>query len=357
MSFLKKKAPLLLGMMVAFYAVAEFYIAHHKVKDFTTDLQNWATILTSAAYVLGAVNVIQFNMPKIRRRERDWQLKVVLLVAAAMMFSVGMINLVLKAEPSGQIAIATTADPAAQAAGNAVVAFEVEDDVMVAAGGQAPRPGVVGGKPTRIEVKPGVPTTFRVYRRVAGYTEFNDETWLKPKTAAHAATVAEAQRRRAKAAGPARTAIDAEIAALEAKAPTAPVLAAGDVLTIRSSPELTWGKEGRVFTWLYDHVFAPCNATMFALLAFFVASAAFRAFRARNIEAGLLLGGAILVMLGRVPIGAAISDDLPSIAQWILDIPNNGSRRAIMMGAAIGAIATGLRILLGLERSHLGSDE
>ena len=46
----------------------------------------------------------------------------------------------------------------------------------------------------------------------------------------------------------------------------------------------------------------------------------------------------------------------PDLAQWLIDIPNNAGRRAIMMGAAIGAIATGLRVIIGLERSHLGSD-
>ncbi len=137
---------------------------------------------------------------------------------------------------------------------------------------------------------------------------------------------------------------------------TTVTLAAGQVATIEGDPPLRWGRDGRVFLWIYDHVFAPCNATMFALLAFFVASAAFRAFRARNIEAALLLGTAILMMLGRAPIGRAISDSLPDIAQWLLDVPSNGGRRAIMMGAAIGAIATGLRVILGLERSHLGGD-
>jgi len=87
-----------------------------------------------------------------------------------------------------------------------------------------------------------------------------------------------------------------------------------------------------------------------------VVSAAFRAFRMRNVEATLLLGAAIIVMLAAAPIGAWISDDLVDLGQWILDIPNNAGRRAIMMGAAIGAIATSLRIVLGLERSHLGAD-
>jgi hypothetical protein len=134
-------------------------------------------------------------------------------------------------------------------------------------------------------------------------------------------------------------------------------VAAGDIVEVAADPQLRWGADGRFRTWIYDYVFAPCNATMFALLAFFVASAAFRAFRARNVESALLLGSAIVILLARAPIGRALWSSLPDLAQWILDIPSNGSRRAILMGAAVGAIATGLRVILGLERSHLGGDQ
>jgi hypothetical protein len=133
-------------------------------------------------------------------------------------------------------------------------------------------------------------------------------------------------------------------------------VAPGQLVRVTADPPMLWGREGRVFVWIYDHVFDPCNSTMFALLAFFVASAAFRAFRARNVEAALLLGAAILVMLGRAPLGRSLHDIFPDLAQWLIDIPNNAGRRAIMMGAAVGAIATGLRVIVGLERSHLGSD-
>jgi hypothetical protein len=131
---------------------------------------------------------------------------------------------------------------------------------------------------------------------------------------------------------------------------------AGETAVARAALPLEWGKEGRYRTWVYDHVFSPCNATMFALLAFFIASAAFRAFRARNTEAALLLGAAIIVLLGRAPIGSLINDNLPDITNWIIDWPNNAGRRAIIMGAALGAIVTGLRVLLGMERQHVGGE-
>ncbi|HID10240.1 MAG TPA: hypothetical protein EYP17_02925, partial [Candidatus Latescibacteria bacterium] len=87
-----------------------------------------------------------------------------------------------------------------------------------------------------------------------------------------------------------------------------------------------------LFQWLFMSVFFPLNATMFALLSFYMASAAFRAFRARTLEATLLLVAAILVMIGRVPIGNAIHPYIPAIADWIMDIPNTAAKRAIMIG-------------------------
>lgn len=116
---------------------------------------------------------------------------------------------------------------------------------------------------------------------------------------------------------------------------------------------------GHLFKWIYDFLFVPLNATMFALLAFYIASAAFRAFRARNLEAALLLSAAILVMIARVPLGESlplVGDYLPRLMNWIMDVPNTAARRAVFIGAALGAVATGLRVILGLERSHLGSD-
>ena len=117
------------------------------------------------------------------------------------------------------------------------------------------------------------------------------------------------------------------------------------------------------FQWVFNNFQVPLSATMFSLLAFFVASAAYRAFRARNTEATLLLIAAAIVMIGRVPIGAVISDalnlsgsfSLPAIAEWIMDIPNTAAKRAITIGVGLGMTATAIKIIFGIERTYMGS--
>ena len=140
-------------------------------------------------------------------------------------------------------------------------------------------------------------------------------------------------------------------------------------------------------------------------MAFYMSSAAYRAFRVRNFASGLLLGAAFIVMLGVVPIGdmfpmnliifglfsltavyyaitafreksyflaswlaagfvfsalaAYFLRDVPlsSVSQWIMEIPNTASKRGIAFGVSVGIIATSIKIILGIERSWLGGGE
>jgi len=208
---MRRALPLLITFVVGTVMALEFFVPHYRFKAVTDEITEWGLILSAAAYVLGILNLLQVNVPKIAQRKPDWPYKLLMIVAL-------------------------------------------------------------------------------VVTLVAG---------------------------------------------------------------------LSGGQEGTTYKWIYDYVFIPLSATMFALLAFFIASAAFRAFRARNVDAAVLLSAAVLVMLASVPIGEGIpviGEYLPSIRNWIMDVPNTAARRAIFIGAALGAIATGLRVILGIERSHLGGE-
>ena len=186
------------------------------------------------------------------------------------------------------------------------------------------------------------------------------------------------------------------------------ILASGSSETVKA---VEWGAhistEGGLFKWMFDNIFTPLSATMFALLAFYVASASYRAFRARNFEATLLLLAGIIIMLGRVPVGSLITPwmvmyllvfvgtifmanyfkdrkiifgsfvvgllgvtalgigmdwnptepaifFLPSLQEWIYTVPNLAGARAIMIGIGLGIIVTSLRYIFGLEKSYIG---
>ena len=60
---------------------------------------------------------------------------------------------------------------------------------------------------------------------------------------------------------------------------------------------------GDVYKCGFDNVMTPLGATMYALLSFWIASAAYRAFTARSIDSAILLVAATVVMLGNAPIG------------------------------------------------------
>ena len=119
--------------------------------------------------------------------------------------------------------------------------------------------------------------------------------------------------------------------------------------------------EGSVYDWLFINLQMPMMSTMFATLAFYIASAAYRAFRARTAESTLLLVTASLVMLWRVPMGEAFLNLFPGdIPQWLNSYIMNGAnlavQRGIIIGAALGAASMSLRIILGIERTYMGKN-
>jgi hypothetical protein len=146
-----------------------------------------------------------------------------------------------------------------------------------------------------------------------------------------------------------------------------------DVPPMTQFPTYSWSgefnSEGSVFWYTYEFAMKPLQATMFAMLAFYVASAAFRAFRAKNLEATLLLGTAFIILLGRTYAGVWLTQWIPDDGSWwsnlrlenladnIRDLFTTTGTRAIMIGVALGIASTSLKIILGIDRSYLGSKD
>jgi len=108
------------------------------------------------------------------------------------------------------------------------------------------------------------------------------------------------------------------------------------------------GPQGSLTSRIFQYVLFPLQATIFSLLAFFVASAAYRAFRLRSWESALLVITGVIVLLGQVPLWGALT----TFKEWILGVPNMAGARGILLGVALGTVATGLRVLLGIDRPY-----
>ncbi len=98
------------------------------------------------------------------------------------------------------------------------------------------------------------------------------------------------------------------------------------------------------------------TATTYALLAFWVCSAAFRAFKIKSLESGILVICGILVFFGITPMSAVISPFFPQAQVFISNVINVAGARGLGIGIGIGVLAFGIQIILGLERSWMGAD-
>src|SRR5574341_188122 len=206
---MRKEVPLLITFLAGTFFIADYFIPHTGFSNIAAMINGWAIIVVAFSYVLGVGNVLRINVARITKKEKDWVLKVILVICLFFMLGIGIF-------------------------------------------------GGIG--------------------------------------------------------------------------------------------------ENTIFYWFFYNTYNPMQATMFALLAFFIASAAFRAFRVRTTQAALLAVTAVLVMIGRVPVGESIWRKFPDFTEWIMNVPQLAGKRAILIGAALGAISTGLKVITGLERSYLGQD-
>lgn len=105
-----------------------------------------------------------------------------------------------------------------------------------------------------------------------------------------------------------------------------------------------------VVQWLFVHVQLPIQASFSALLVFFLVTAAYRLLTLRNVESVVMLIVVLLVLVGQA--AAGLFPPLSAIRDWIVAVPALAGIRGILLGVSLGAILTGIRLLLGVERPY-----
>jgi hypothetical protein len=105
-----------------------------------------------------------------------------------------------------------------------------------------------------------------------------------------------------------------------------------------------------VVQWIFNNIQLPIQASLSALLVFFLVTAIYRLLLVRSLESAVMLIVVLLVLLGQSALGLVPA--LPKLKDWILEVPTMAGVRGILLGVALGALLTGVRLLLGLERPY-----
>lgn len=127
------------------------------------------------------------------------------------------------------------------------------------------------------------------------------------------------------------------------------ILAAALVVFLVVLPSGGTGPAGQ---WVMRYIYQPLEASFLALLVFFIATAVYRALRVRTWEMALFALAAVVVLIGSAPFTQALSPLFPAAREWVVNVPALAGGRGILLGVALGIIATGLRLLTGIDRPY-----
>ena len=105
-----------------------------------------------------------------------------------------------------------------------------------------------------------------------------------------------------------------------------------------------------VYSWFFGYLYQKPVLAVSSILAFYIGSAAFRAFRARSVEATILLLAGCITILAGAPIGSAVLPQITPVGEWFMSVPNMAAQRGIILTSAVGAVALAVRVFIGRER-------
>jgi hypothetical protein len=111
--------------------------------------------------------------------------------------------------------------------------------------------------------------------------------------------------------------------------------------------------EGTALRWVFHSILSPLEAAAASLLVFFLVAAAFRVMRKRpTLSTLVFVLTIILVLLGAMPLPGQLGLTLAEARDWLVHVFAMAGARGMLLGVALGTIATGLRVLIGFDRPH-----
>ena len=117
------------------------------------------------------------------------------------------------------------------------------------------------------------------------------------------------------------------------------------------------GVRNESFLFIYNNMTAPIGAALYSLTAFYITSAAYRVFRARNWNAAILLFCGFIVLTMLIPIGAVLLPPVVPIGEWLRSVPSSAGTRGMIMGTSLGVMGLAVRVMTGRQKEHLGIRE
>jgi hypothetical protein len=116
---------------------------------------------------------------------------------------------------------------------------------------------------------------------------------------------------------------------------------------------VTETSKGREFLWIFNWVYQAIYPTLYSTTALFITSAAYRTFKLRTIDSGIMMIVAVLMILSWMTLGNLAFPPSVPIGDWILKVPNNAGFRGMTIGVALGLMGIGIRAILGRYREIL----
>jgi hypothetical protein len=103
--------------------------------------------------------------------------------------------------------------------------------------------------------------------------------------------------------------------------------------------------------WIFTALIAPGQATLYALIFFFMAAAAYHYLRVTQPAGRWMLAGALLVLIAQMPVSRTV---LPTLYDewvgWLLQVPVMATVRGAILGSTLALLLFGLRFILGRSR-------